>query len=404
MPRGRPRPGRDVDVWPRGRTPEVPTFSFIRLVSATSGAVAASTSGTAPAATSGAVAASTSETAPAATSGAVAACTSGTAPAATSGAVAASTSGTAPAPTSETTPAATSGAAPAATSGAAAASTSGTALATTTVATVAVSPPHLTKKQRKTQAASAALAARNYEHCSSRLRLNSQGALISPERKKNRRKESKSAKDLVCQAQCGVEDDGDDDMAISMNNGDSDEETASSMDDGNDADMELAILASRVELSPATADEGMGLAGVDQRQVLGTSTLQDLPPMTATNLQQAYSNGMLSHFGQDEAHYWAMFQPATALGTPCTLEFYCRMWDNELTFPYSISEGSEVRRTAMLRELQGLFVQRYLHAMARELLSLCGANKKASVDKVALRDERKSDAIQGSKKKGSHAS
>eukprot|EP00798_Chlamydomonas_sp_ICE-L_P008354 gene8354-3432_t len=80
---------------------------------------------------------------------------------------------------------------------------------------------------------------------------------------------------------------------------------------------------------------------------------------------------------------------------------WCRMWDNELTFPYSISEGSEVRRTAMLRELQGLFVQRYLHAMARELLSLCGANKKASVDKVALRDERKSDAIQGSKKMGS---
>eukprot|EP00798_Chlamydomonas_sp_ICE-L_P025550 gene25550-11196_t len=39
--------------------------------------------------------------------------------------------------------------------------------------------------------------------------------------------------------------------------------------------------------------------------------------------------------------------------------------------------------------------------MARELLSLCGANKKASVDKVALRDERKSDAIQGSKKMGS---
>ena len=53
-----------------------------------------------------------------------------------------------------------------------------------------------------------------------------------------------------------MEDDGDDDMAISMNNGDSDEETASSMDDGNDADMELAILASRVELSPANADEG----------------------------------------------------------------------------------------------------------------------------------------------------
>eukprot|EP00798_Chlamydomonas_sp_ICE-L_P007202 gene7202-310_t len=80
---------------------------------------------------------------------------------------------------------------------------------------------------------------------------------------------------------------------------------------------------------------------------------------------------------------------------------WCRMWDKELTFPYSISEGSEVRRTAMLRELQGLFVQRYLHAMARELLSLYGANKKASVDKVALCDERKSDAIQGSKKMGS---
>eukprot|EP00798_Chlamydomonas_sp_ICE-L_P022249 gene22249-29319_t len=63
---------------------------------------------------------------------------------------------------------------------------------------------------------------------------------------------------------------------------------------------------------------------------------------------------------------------------------WCRMWDNELTFPYCISEGSEVRRTAMLRELQGLFVQRYLHAMACELLSLCGANKKASVDKVTL--------------------
>eukprot|EP00798_Chlamydomonas_sp_ICE-L_P020833 gene20833-27664_t len=258
------------------------------------------------------------------------AATCGTAPAATSGAVAASTSGTAPAATSGTTPAASSGAAPAPTSGAAAASTSGTALATTTAATAAVLPPHLTKNQLKTQSARAARAAHNYEHCSSRLRLNSLGALISPEKKKTRPEESKSAKDLGCQPQCGVEDDDDDDMAISMNDGDYDEEMAISMDNGNDADMELqsrsmrSSLASRVELSPANADEGLGLAGVDQRQVLGTSILQDLPPMTATNLQQAFTNGMLSHFGQDEAQFWAMFQPATALGTPYALEFYCR--------------------------------------------------------------------------------
>eukprot|EP00798_Chlamydomonas_sp_ICE-L_P015627 gene15627-21732_t len=74
-------------------------------------------------------------------------------------------------------------------------------------------------------------------------------------------------------------------------------------------------------------------------------------------------------------------------------EAWHTMWRN-LSFPPGISD-CPLKRMDVLRELQGCFVQRFLHCMAYELLALYGAETKAA-NRVALRE--KSGPTQGSKK------
>eukprot|EP00798_Chlamydomonas_sp_ICE-L_P003533 gene3533-13600_t len=74
-------------------------------------------------------------------------------------------------------------------------------------------------------------------------------------------------------------------------------------------------------------------------------------------------------------------------------EAWHTMWRN-LSFPPGISD-CPLKRMDVLRELQGCFVQRFLHCMAYELLALCGAETKAA-NRVALHE--KSGPTQGSKK------